>query len=214
MPQTCTICRHPRRREIDKAIVCGQPQRHIAGRFRASASAIKRHKLSGHAGIKRAIEGVKEARKATVQRQADELAEVITSDSLVTQLRKLISEAQGIAKEARRTRNLSVAMSGIDKQSRVLELIAKLTGQLDESARVNALVQEREQREAGQATDLARLTVEERIQLEALLAKARGFRRCGRGRDDRASTPVVGNHHRDESVKRSQSTRGGFPILR
>ena len=117
---------------------------------------------------------MKEARKATVQRQADELAEVITSDSLVTQLRKLISEAQGIAKEARRTRNLSVAMSGIDKQSRVLELIAKLTGQLDESARVNVLVQEREQREAGQATDLARLTVEERIQLEALLAKVRG----------------------------------------
>jgi len=31
-------------------------------------------------------------------------------------------------------------MSGIDKQARVLELIAKLTGQLYESTRVNVLI--------------------------------------------------------------------------
>ena len=92
----------------------------------------------------------------------------------MTQLRKLITEAQDIAREARRTRNLSVAMAGIDRQTRVLELIARLTGELDESARVNVLIAERQAAEAGQVTDLARLTVEERIQLEALLSKARG----------------------------------------
>jgi hypothetical protein len=56
-----------------------------------------------------------------------------------------------------------------------LELIARLTGELDESTRVNVLVAQRQAAEAGQAADLARLTVEERIQLEALLTKARGL---------------------------------------
>ncbi len=73
--------------------MAGEPQRHIAGRFRASASVIKRHKLSSHAGIKRAIERVKEARRASVQRQADELAEVVQSESFVIQLRQLFNEA-------------------------------------------------------------------------------------------------------------------------
>ena len=83
------------------------------------------------------------------------------------------SEAHSIAKEARRTRNLSVAMSGIDRQTRVLELIALLRGKLDESTRLNVIVAQRQAAEAAQATDLARLSVEERVTLESLLAKAR-----------------------------------------
>jgi len=65
-------------------------------------------------------------------------------------------------------------MQGIDRQTRVLELIARLTGELDESMRVNMLIAQRQAAEAAQVTDLARLTVEERVQLEALLTKARG----------------------------------------
>jgi hypothetical protein len=86
----------------------------------------------------------------------------------------LIAEAQDTAREARRTRTLSVAMQGIDRQARVLELIARLTGELDESTRMNVLIAQRLAAEAGQASDLARLTIEKRIQLEALLIKARG----------------------------------------
>lgn len=70
------------------------------------------------------------------------------SDNLVTQLRNLIAEARSIAKQARRGRNLSVAMQGIDRQTRVLELIARLTGELDESTRVNVLVAQRQAAEA------------------------------------------------------------------
>ena len=66
-------------------------------------------------------------------------------------------------------------MQGIDRQTRVLELIARLTGELDESTRLNVLVAQRQAAEATQVTDLARLTAEERIQLEALLRKARGL---------------------------------------
>ena len=140
--------------------------------------------MSGHADIKRAIERAKEARKAAVQRQADEVAEVVQSGSLVTQLRKLIAEAQDIAWEARRTRNLSVAMQGIDRQTRVLELIARLTGELDESTRVNVLVAQRQAAEATQATDLSRLTIEQRVELARLLEIARGV-------DDAVEAEVV-----------------------
>ena len=54
------------------------------------------------------------------------------------------------------------------------ELVAKLTGQLDEGTRVNVLIQEREQREAGAVADLRRLDIGERLELARLLAKARG----------------------------------------
>ena len=79
--------------------------------------------------------------------KAHDAKEITHADSLVDQLRNLITEAQSIADEAKRTKKLAVAMAGIDKQARVLELIARLTGQLDEGARVNVAVIQQQQRE-------------------------------------------------------------------
>jgi hypothetical protein len=83
-------------------------------------------------------------------------------------------KAQSIAQQARRSRQLGVAMAGIYRQARVPELIAKLTGQLDESARVAVLIQEREDREKAQIMRLERLTLDERVELAGLLTKAEG----------------------------------------
>lgn len=44
MPRTCTVCRHDHRQEINRALITGQPLRHIAAQFRLSASALQRHK--------------------------------------------------------------------------------------------------------------------------------------------------------------------------
>lgn len=44
MPRVCTICRHPRREGIDRALVAGEALRDIAGRFAVSKSALERHK--------------------------------------------------------------------------------------------------------------------------------------------------------------------------
>jgi hypothetical protein len=115
---------------------------------------------------------VKKKREAEIERQADEVADVVASDGLVAQLRDLIAEARSIGKQARRSRNLSVAMTGIDRQARVLEPIAKLTGQLDESTRVNVLIAQREEREKAQVMQLQRLTLDERVELARLLKKA------------------------------------------
>jgi len=140
---TCSICRHSRRKEIDKALVAGETQRSIASRFKnASRPSISRHKAHIAPHLARALKRAKAEAVATAEAHvADEIA---SGNDLVADLRKLITEAQDIAREARKTKNLSVAMSGIDKQSRVLELIAKLTGQLDESTRVNILIAQKQ----------------------------------------------------------------------
>jgi hypothetical protein len=44
MPRTCTICRHPKRAEINQALVAGVAFRIIAKHFETSWQAVRRHK--------------------------------------------------------------------------------------------------------------------------------------------------------------------------
>ena len=44
MPRTCSICTHPERHAIDKALVAGEAFRNIAQRFGTSTGALHRHK--------------------------------------------------------------------------------------------------------------------------------------------------------------------------
>ena len=44
MPRSCSICAHDARAEIDRALVAGEPFRHIAARFHTSTGALQRHK--------------------------------------------------------------------------------------------------------------------------------------------------------------------------
>lgn len=47
MPPRCTICAHPERAAIDRALVAGESMRGVARRFAASADALGRH-AAGH----------------------------------------------------------------------------------------------------------------------------------------------------------------------
>jgi hypothetical protein len=53
--RTCTVCRDPKRAEIDAALATGTPLRDIAGRFSVSTSALDRHR--GHLGDQLVEEG-------------------------------------------------------------------------------------------------------------------------------------------------------------
>jgi len=44
MPQTCTICTHPQRLQIERALVAGTSVRDIAGQYGPSKTAIGRHR--------------------------------------------------------------------------------------------------------------------------------------------------------------------------
>ncbi len=169
---TCTVCRHDDRDAIDKALIAGQAVRHIAAQYGLTPTSLQRHKVHIGPRLARALKREEAAVEATIEAHVAE--EIASGNDLVADLRALIRQAQEIAVEARSTKQLSVAVQCIDKQSKVLELVARLTGQLDEGTRVNILVQEREQREAAQVMDLQRLTLDERIELERLLEKASG----------------------------------------
>jgi hypothetical protein len=158
MGRTCTVCNHPRRRDIDKAILTGEPERALAGRYRVARSSLQRHR----------------PHVSEVMARAAEAREITHGENLVERLQSLSAIAFKILADARAAKQYSAAMSGVREMARIVELVAKLTGQLDESTRVNVLIAERDQREARQATDLHRLTLEERLELQRLLAKAQG----------------------------------------
>ncbi len=47
MPRACTVCTHPKRDEIDRAIVAGEPNRRIASHHDVTERAVRNHK-AGH----------------------------------------------------------------------------------------------------------------------------------------------------------------------
>jgi len=69
---------------------------------------------------------------------------------------------------------LANALSAIREISRIFELIGRMTGELDESARVNIAIVQQQERQAQQELQLSRLTVEERRELRRLYAKMQG----------------------------------------
>jgi len=125
MPRTCTICMHPDREAIDAALVAGEPYRGIAQRYAASPDAVFRHR-SDHV-------------TATLVRAAD-AAEVARADSLLGQLGELRADARRIGGKAEALGELKTALAGVRELVRIVELTAKLVGELDERPVVNVLV--------------------------------------------------------------------------
>jgi hypothetical protein len=121
MPQTCTICRHGRRDEIDRALLDGETFRNIAKRTGTSTTALHRHKTQ-HIPKCLAL--------------AKETAEEIQAGTLFDRLRSVGRVTQEILREARGTRNHIVALQAIGRIERQLELEARLLGELDDSTKV------------------------------------------------------------------------------
>jgi hypothetical protein len=116
MPRVCTVCTHEKRREIDKTIISGDGLRKTADRFDRGISSVNPHKPQVTAAITR----------------AHEAKEIVHADSLVQQLRELTADAKRIAAKAEKTKQYSAAMPGVREMARIVELVARLTGRLDE----------------------------------------------------------------------------------
>jgi hypothetical protein len=121
MARTCSICTHPQRGEIDAALVEGEPYRKIAERWGVSSAALSRH-LRTHL--------------VALLAGRDEVA----ADNLLGQVRDLRRQAQAIKDRAEREGELDTALKGIRELVRIVELLAKLRGDLDERPVVNVLV--------------------------------------------------------------------------
>jgi len=125
MPRRCTICEHPKRDEINKALIETQNIAEIAKRYGVSYDSLFRHK-QGH--IPEALAKAQEAR------------EIAKADSLLDQVRTLQGKTLAILEEAEKTKNYLTALKAIREARGNLELLAKLLGELQEKQIINILV--------------------------------------------------------------------------
>lgn len=127
MTQRCKICNHEQRAAIDAALVSrGGTLRDIAGQFSGtSKSSLARHK---------------ESHLPASLVKANDVAEIVQADDLLARLDRLCKDAHRIKGKAEADGDLRTALAGIRELVRIIELLAKIRGELDESPKVNVLI--------------------------------------------------------------------------
>jgi len=125
MARTCSICAHPRREEIDKALVAGTPKRDVSALFRVSEDAITRHAA---AHLPQALSKAQDAR------------ETARADDLLGQLKDLQGRTLSILTQAEEAKDLRTALQAVGQARGNLELLAKVTGELAQEGAVNILI--------------------------------------------------------------------------
>ena len=126
MARTCSVCAHPDRDSIDIALVEGKPLRNIAKQYALSASSLHRHAQS------HLPETVKAAYVVQEQGHAVEL---------LSRVEGLISEAEGLLKHGKKEKQAKAWASGISELRKTIELLARVTGELDERPVINFIAQ-------------------------------------------------------------------------
>ena len=111
----CTICQHPKRKEIDKALVSGTASiRNIASQFTISYDALFRHVKNGH--IKAKIE------KAAIAQ------EKIEAEDFLTHIQKRKVRFSEMAKEAKDSGNPHLELKVYQVESKFAEMEGKALG--------------------------------------------------------------------------------------
>jgi hypothetical protein len=127
MPQTCTICKHPKLSEINAALVsCTEPFRVLAVRYGTSAATLQRHQ---------------KAHLPVLLAKAEEAAEMVRADNLMGSLRDLYTRAFDILQKAEKAGALETALKAIRELRGILELLAKLSGELEPTAPGNTRIE-------------------------------------------------------------------------
>ena len=122
MPRPCAVCDHPERDSIDAAIVAGQSIRGIARRYGVSKDSVSRHAQNHLPETLRKAHAVKELTRA---------------DDLLGRVETLITEAEGLIEHGKgETVNVRAWSSGISELRKCLELLARVTGELDERPQI------------------------------------------------------------------------------
>ena len=125
MPAPCTICQHPAREAINQDLVSGIAFRVVAERYSVSKAAVYRHN-QGH--LSKPIF------------RAQNLQDLHDADDLLAKVATLEADAkrlQGLAEDAG---DLKSALQAIRELVRIVELQAKLVGDIESSPTVNILV--------------------------------------------------------------------------
>jgi hypothetical protein len=118
--RVCTICSHPERAAIDRALVDGTSLRDIAGQFGTTKSALDRHK--NHL-----------APALTLAKQAERVTE---STSLLSRVERIMVRLETICEAATAEKDWLPAIAASRELRGCLELLGKLSGEIQSGTRV------------------------------------------------------------------------------
>src|SRR5258708_179803 len=121
--KACRACKHEKRTEIDRALVSGEAPRQVASRYGLSATGVQRHQ-------KHITSSLVKAREAK---------EVGQASNVLSFVRGLVAKAHQFTDLAEQKGDLRTAMSGLRELTRMAELLAKLTGEIDQRSQTNVL---------------------------------------------------------------------------
>jgi len=124
MPRVCTVCTHPSKAEINKALLDKKPYRDIASRYDTSTATLLRHREHMPRQLAK----------------AQEAAEVAHADDLLSQLKGLRNKAVNILLQAEKAGDYRTALMGVREARACLELLAELEGELDRRPQMNILM--------------------------------------------------------------------------
>lgn len=118
----CTICNSsPRRRAaVDRHLLAGEALRAVARRYHFSEDAVGRHRARH----------LERAMTAAIEKQDGERAQLAYGERLLAQIADLRNDALALQRAARGQRDLKTALRAIETRLRVLEVEAKLTGNI------------------------------------------------------------------------------------
>ena len=124
----CTVCNHPRRAEIDRALTKGErSERALAAEFGVPKTSLHRHKVEC-AGLKaKDVQSLREAQKE-ISRGTVALASLPSRDELGSMYLALGQRIDGIVDAATRQGSLAVAINGLNALRGTLDSLGKLAG--------------------------------------------------------------------------------------
>ena len=125
MPRRCTVCQHPERAAIDRALVRGEPTRGLAARYGSvSREALWRHK---------------EDHLPQALAKAQEASEVARADDLLRELMSLRAKAISLLLKAEQSGDYRTALQGIREARGCIETLLEVEGRLNRQPQLNVL---------------------------------------------------------------------------
>ena len=124
MPQTCSVCIHPDRDAIDRALVTGGTLRNIAEQYSVSSTALHRHKAHIAPAVAKAHE-------------ADEVAE---ADRLLSTVHDLMQSAITTISQAEKGGDLRTKLAAIREARETAKLLLEVHGELQTAPTINLIM--------------------------------------------------------------------------
>jgi len=146
MPRRCTICDHPDRADIDKALVAGESFRKIAGRSGTTTSSLFRHRQSHLAELLARAKNTFAAKETARTQELISHQETCEAEKdrqaldVMQQLKAINAACLEVLTQARAEGKHSILLRAVDRIARQIELQARLLGQIQESQTVNVAI--------------------------------------------------------------------------